>query len=101
MIRKGTGGEDGYSGFTVRDPTNGVEQDTELLGLLGDRGVERVVVIGLVTDYCVKETAFDALRRGFPTVVLSKDVRAVDRAPGDGDRALGKLADAGAQLLAR
>jgi len=64
VIRKGTGGEDGYTGFTVRDPTNGVEQDTELLGLLGDRGVERVVVIGLVTDYCVKETALDALRRG-------------------------------------
>jgi len=39
VIRKGTGREDGYSGFTVRDPTNGVEQDTELLGLLGDRGV--------------------------------------------------------------
>ncbi len=59
------------------------------------------MVIGLATDYCVKETALDALRRGFRTVVLSKGVRAVDRAPGDGDRALGDLADAGAQLLAR
>ncbi len=94
VIRKGTGGEDGYSGFTVRDPTNGVEQDTELPGLLGERGVERVVVIGLATDYCVKETALDALRRGFPTVVLSEGVRAVDHAPGDGDHALDELADA-------
>jgi nicotinamidase/pyrazinamidase len=101
VIRKGTGGEDGYSGFAVRDPTNGVERETELPGLLGDRGVERIVVIGLATDYCVKETALDALRRGFPTVVLSEGVRAVDRAPGDGDRALDELADAGAQLLAR
>ncbi len=100
-MRKGTGGEDGYSGFTVRDPTNGVEQDTELPGLLGDRGVERVVVIGLATDYCVKETALDALRRGFITVVLSEGVRAVDRRPGDGDHALDELADAGAQLLTR
>jgi len=33
VIRKGTGGEGGYSGFTVRDPTDGVEQDTELAGL--------------------------------------------------------------------
>ena len=101
VIRKGTGGEDGYSGFTVRDPTNGVEQDTELPGLLGDREVGRVVIIGLATDYCVKETALDALRRGFTTVVLSEGVRAVNREPGDGDRALDELADAGAQLLAR
>jgi len=101
VIRKGTGGEDGYSGFTVRDPTTGVERDTELPGLLGDREVGRVVVIGLATDYCVKETALDALRRGFTTVVLSEGVRAVNREPGDGDRALDELADAGAQLLAR
>ncbi len=101
VIRKGTGGEDGYSGFTVRDPTNGVERDTELPGLLGDREVGRVVIIGLATDYCVKETALDALRRGFTTVVLSEGVRAVNREPGDGDRALDELADAGAQLLAR
>jgi len=101
VIRKGTGGEDGYSGFTVRDPTNGGERDTELPGLLGDREVGRVVIIGLATDYCVKETALDALRRGFTTVVLSEGVRAVNREPGDGDRALDELADAGAQLLAR
>ena len=101
VIRKGTRGEDGYSGFTVRDPTNGVEQDTELPGLLDDREVARVVVIGLATDYCVKETTLDALRRDFTTVVLSGGVRAVNREPGDGDRALDELADAGAQLLAR
>ena len=101
VIRKGTGGEDGYTGFTVRDPTTGVERDTELPGLLGDREVGRVVIIGLATDYCVKETALDALRRGFTTVVLSEGVRAVNREPGDGDRALDELADAGAQLLAR
>jgi len=50
VIRKGTGGEDGYTGFTVRDPTTGVERDTELPGLLGDREVGRVVVIGLATE---------------------------------------------------
>lgn len=101
VIRKGTGGEDGYSGFTVRDPTTGAEQETALAGLLADRGVGRVVVMGLATDYCVKETALDALRHGFTTVVLSEGVRAVDRQPGDGDRALRELADAGAQVLAR
>ena len=59
-IRKGANGEDGYSGFTMRDPTTGEEMPTELDGLLRDRGIERVVVVGLATDYCVKATALDA-----------------------------------------
>ena len=40
---------------------------TELEGLLRDAGVERVVVVGLATDYCVKATALDAVRLGFET----------------------------------
>ena len=52
-VRKGTGGEDGYSGFTVRDPVTGAETPTPLEALLRERGVERVVVGGLATDYCV------------------------------------------------
>jgi nicotinamidase/pyrazinamidase len=95
VVRKGTGGEDGYSGFTVRDPTTGDEQPTELAGLLHDRGIRRVVVVGLATDYCVKETALDALRHGFTTTVLRDAVRAVNRAPDDGDRALEELTGAG------
>ncbi len=101
VIRKGTDGADGYSGFTVRDPSSGAEQETRLLGLLRDRRIDRVVVIGLATDYCVKETALDALRNGFTTVVLSDGVRPVDLRPGDGESALRELADAGAQVLAR
>lgn len=101
VIRKGTDGGDGYSGFTVRDPSSGAEQETRLLGLLRDRRIDRVVVMGLATDYCVKETALDALRNGFTTVVLSDGVRPVDLRPGDGENALRELADAGAQVLAR
>lgn len=97
-VRKGTGGEDGYSGFTVRDPLTGTETSTGLEALLRERGVERVVVAGLATDYCVKETALDAVRLGFHTVVLVDAVRAVDLEPGDGDRALRALADAGVDL---
>jgi nicotinamidase/pyrazinamidase len=58
----GQGGEGGYSGFTVRDPVTGEETATPLDELLRRRGVGRVVVVGLATDYCVKETALDALR---------------------------------------
>ena len=95
VIRKGTGGEDGYSAFTVRDPRSGEPQATRLGTLLKERGVERVVILGLATDYCVKDTALDALRLGYPTTVLLEGVRAVDLQPGDGDRALAAVRAAG------
>ena len=97
-IRKGVGGEDGYSGFTVRDVERGEELPTELEGLLRERGVERVVVAGLATDYCVRETALDSVRLGFETTVLRGAIRAVDLTPGDGERALAAMREAGAHL---
>ena len=97
-IRKGVGGEDGYSGFTVRDVERGEEVPTELEGLLRERGVERVVVAGLATDYCVRETALDSVRLGFETTVLREAIRAVDLTPGDGERALAAMREAGAHL---
>ena len=97
-IRKGVNGEDGYSGFTTRDPTTGHEQPTELDGVLRGRGIERVVVVGLATDYCVKATALDAARLGYETSLLTDAVAAVDLAPGDGARALDEIAAAGVRL---
>jgi nicotinamidase/pyrazinamidase len=98
VVRKGTGGEDGYSGFTVRDPQGGTEHATDLEGLLRERSIERTVVTGLATDYCVRETALDAIRLGFETVVLSDGIRAVDLRPGDGERALEAVRQAGARV---
>ena len=98
VVRKGTAGEDGYSGFSVRDPESGDVRATDLDGVLERRGVDRVVIAGLATDYCVKETAFDAVRRGLPTTVLRHAVAAVDLEEGDGDRALAELAAAGVAL---
>jgi nicotinamidase/pyrazinamidase len=100
VIRKGTGGEDGYSGFTVRDPRTGEESPTGLADLLRGRGVKKVVVVGLATDYCVKETAIDAARLGFATTVLREGIRAVDLQPGDGERALEAMRQAGAEIVA-
>ena len=93
---QGAGGEDGYSGFTVRDPVTGREAATPLEGLLRRRGIGRVVVVGLATDYCVKETALDAVRLRFDTVVLGELVRPVELQPGDGERALAAMRAAGA-----
>lgn len=97
-VRKGVHGEDGYSGFTMRDPATGAETATELDALLRDRRIERVVVVGLATDYCVKATAIDALRLGYGTSLLTDAVAAVDLAPGDGTRAIDEMAAAGVSL---
>jgi len=98
VVRKGSNGEDGYSGFTMRDPVTAATAPTELEGLLRDGGVTEVLVCGLATDYCVNATAQDAVRLGFGTTVLTNLIRAVELQPGDGDKALAELRRAGAQL---
>jgi nicotinamidase/pyrazinamidase len=98
FLRKGTGGEDGYSVFTVRDPQTGETAPTRLERLLRDRAVERVTVVGLATDYCVKETAADALREGFGVTIDREGIRGIDVEPGDSERALEQLQAAGAEV---
>jgi nicotinamidase/pyrazinamidase len=95
VVRKGSHGEDGYSGFTMRDPIGGATMPTELDGLLRAARIERVVIVGLATDYCVKATALDARSLGYPTTVLRDAIAAVDLAPGDGARALEEMQAAG------
>jgi nicotinamidase/pyrazinamidase len=96
VVRKGSNGEDGYSGFTMRDPVTGATISTQLERLLRDAGTERVVVCGLATDYCVKATVLDAARLGFAATVLADGIRAVDLEPGDGLRAIEEMRAAGA-----
>jgi nicotinamidase/pyrazinamidase len=96
VVQKGSGGEDGYSGFSVRNPQNGTERATELEGCLRDLAIERVVIAGLATDYCVKETAIDAAHLGFRTTVLRRLVRAVELSRGDASRAFQAMRRAGA-----
>jgi len=98
VVRKGTGGEDGYSGFTMRDSASGGTRPTELDRILRARDVRRLVVVGLATDYCVRETALDGIRLGYEVSLVRAGVRAVDLQPGDGDRALAELRAAGVQL---
>jgi nicotinamidase/pyrazinamidase len=97
-VRKGEQGEDGYSGFTMRHPISGREMPTELELILRRIGIERVVVVGLATDYCVKATALDAVRLGFEVGLLRDAVAAVNLEPDDGDLALADLAEAGVRI---
>jgi nicotinamidase/pyrazinamidase len=71
---------------------------TDFADDLRARGVRRLVVGGLATDYCVLNTVTDALAEGFDVVVLDDAVRAVDVQPGDGDRAEDAMRSAGARF---
>jgi nicotinamidase/pyrazinamidase len=97
-VRKGVNGEDGYSGFTMRDPVTGDELPTELDATLRDHAIERVVVVGLATDYCVKATAIDAAGLGYETAVLTDAIAAVELEAGDGERAIDAMRAAGVGL---
>lgn len=100
VVRKGTAGEDGYSGFTTRDPLTSETDPTELEALLRQRSVQRVVVGGLATDYCVRATILDAVDLGFAAGVLTDAIAAVNLSPGDGERALADMVRAGASPVA-
>jgi nicotinamidase/pyrazinamidase len=76
---------DGYSGFA----------GTGLDALLREHGITQVTVTGLATDYCVKNTALDALKAGFAVTVDSTAVRGVEIEPGDSERALAEVRAAG------
>ena len=80
---------EGYSGF----------QQTELEQVLRDAGVDRVTVVGLATDYCVRHTALDALRAGFDVTVDREGVRGIDAEPGDAERALDEVRQAGGSVV--
>jgi len=99
VVRKGSGGEDGYSGFSMRSPETGEERPTQLEELLRERGIRRVVVAGLATDFCVKETVLDAAERGFGVGLLAEAVRAVELEPGDAQRAMDDIYRAGATVV--
>jgi nicotinamidase/pyrazinamidase len=80
--------DQGYSGF----------EKSDLAQLMRDRDVEQVAVCGLATDYCVRASAIDAAKEGFDTTVVTDAIRAVDVEPGDADRAIEEMKEAGAKL---
>lgn len=96
VVRKGVDREvDSYSGFFDNDH----RRETGLRALLAARGVDRIVVCGLATDYCVKYTVLDARALGLEVVVVTDGCRAVDIEPGDGERALSEMRSAGCTLV--
>ncbi len=97
VVRKGTSGEDGYSGFNERDPVSGEPHPTQLGSLLSP-DARRLVVVGLAGDYCVKETALDGALLGYDVLVPLGLTRFVNLAAGDDDRAVADLEAAGVSV---
>ena len=91
VISKGTDPRsDGYSGF------DGTDLDTRLRA----RGIDRVFICGLATDYCVRATALAARAHGFETFVVTDAIAAVNREPDDGERALAQMRAEGVSSIA-
>ncbi len=80
---------EGYSAF----------EDTSLEHLLRERDVDTVHVAGLALDFCVKATALDAKRAGFEVIVHRDAARAVEVEPGDAERAVKELREAGVDVV--
>lgn len=96
VFHKGTDPRiDSYSGFF----DNGHRKATGLGDWLEQRGVRQLYVLGLATDYCVKATVLDALELKYDVWVIEDGCRAVDLAPGDGERALSVMRGHGATVI--
>lgn len=85
---------DSYSGFF----DNGQRKSTGLAEHLQASGITHVYLLGLATDYCVKFTAFDALRTGFSTTLILDGCRGVDLQPGDSAAAVEEMQAAGVRV---
>lgn len=95
IIQKGTNRMiDSYSGFF----DNGHQQSTGLDAWLKSKNVDRVSIMGLATDYCVKFTALDAIELGFETELILEGCRGVELQPGDVERAIAELEARGVRL---
>jgi nicotinamidase/pyrazinamidase len=89
VVDVGRGREDeGYSGF----------ERSDLAEILRSREADEVYVCGLATDYCVRASAIDACREGFEVTVVEDAIRGVEVTPGDSERAMADMREAGARI---
>ncbi len=99
VVRKGSGPEDGYSGFSVLHLPTGQNRETELSEILDENGVLAITVVGLAGDWCVKSTAVDGVRLGYRVTVPLGLTRFVELRPGDKEAAIAEMRSAGVTLI--
>ncbi|WP_086112717.1 bifunctional nicotinamidase/pyrazinamidase [Xenorhabdus beddingii] len=86
---------DSYSAFFDNDH----KSQTRLHGWLTKHNVQRLFILGIATDYCVKFTVLDALALGYETYVITEGCRGVNIQPDDSQRAFEEMANKGAKLI--
>ena len=95
IIRKGYRRDlDSYSAFLEADRQTG----TGLAGYLRERGLDRVVMVGLATDFCAGWTAIDAATAGFATTLVLDATRGIAMA-GSMERALADMRAVGVDIV--
>ena len=109
VFRKGTDpAVDSYSAFFDNARRSGPKRSgpylarrrsTGLGDYLKEKGAGDVHICGLATDYCVKFTALDAVELGFRTFVVEDACRGVDLNPGDIEKAVAQMRDAGVRVV--
>ncbi len=99
VVRKGSGPEDGYSGFSVLHLPTGQNRETDLSALLDENGIMAITIVGLAGDWCVKSTAMDGIRLGYRVTVPLALTRFVELEPGDTERAIAQMRAAGVTLI--
>ena len=92
VISKGTGNkDDGYSAFET--------EELDLSAFLKEKGIDTLYFTGLATEYCVKASALDAARNGFKTYVILDGIRGIDVNPGNIEKAMKEMSDAGIDFI--
>jgi nicotinamidase/pyrazinamidase len=87
IVSKAVGSDhDTYSAF----------EKTGLAAELRNQGIRRLFVGGLATEYCVRAAIEDALKEGFEAILLTDAIRPIEVEPGNGDRAIQRMVQAGA-----
>lgn len=99
VLRKGTGNEDGYSGFSEVDLATGESVGTALSVMLDEAGIMDIVVVGLAGDWCVKATALDGVELGYSVTVPLALTRFVELNPGDTEAATAAMRSAGVYVI--
>lgn len=87
-------GEDGYSAFEAEDLSG-----LNLEKLLRVLGIKELYVAGLATDYCVRFSTRDAIKRGFKVKILMDAIKGVDLKPGDSQKAIKEMVKGGAKKM--
>ena len=99
VVKKGSGPEDGYSGFSVLHLPTGQNRETELSAILDENGIMGITIVGLAGDWCVRSTAIDGIRLGYRVTVPLPLTRFVELNPGDTESAVAQMREAGVTLI--